>query len=156
MAEPAIGNQLKYENYKAQVRQLNKALANGFNLESIFIEYAILEDRTESILRHGGLWDAYLKKQKDRDPTINSKITYIRKRIDSGDKILKKYFSDDLLEQILLWKDERNRLIHSLLKQQIEQNEVRELAEQGNELVKKLRTKSSSYNRAVEKAKATE
>ena len=94
MAEITSENRLEYENYKEQFKRLNKALANGFNLEAMFIEYAILEDRTESILKHSGLWDAYLKKQKDRGPTINSKITYIRKRIESGDKILKKYFSD--------------------------------------------------------------
>ena len=154
MAEITSENRLKYENYKEQFKRLNKALANGFNLEAMFIEYAILEDRTESILKHGGLWDAYLKKQKGRGPTINSKITYIRKRIESGDKILKKYFSDDLLEQVLGWKDERNRLIHALLKQQLAHNEVSELAAQGNELVKTLRSRSSNYNRAVEKAKA--
>ena len=154
MAEITSENRLKYENYKEQFKRLNKALANGFNLEAMFIEYAILEDRTESILKHSGLWDAYLKKQKDRGPTINSKITYIRKRIESGDKILKKYFSDDLLEQVLGWKDERNRLIHALLKQQLAHNEVSELAAQGNELVKTLRSRSSNYNRAVEKAKA--
>ena len=149
-----IDNLQKYENYKEQFRRLNKALANGFNLEAIFIEYAILEDRTESILRHGGLWDSYLKKQKDRGISINSKITYIRKRTEGGDKLLKKYFSDDLLEQVLHWKDERNRLIHALLKQPLAHNEVSGLAAQGNELVKTLRSRTGNYNRAVEKAKA--
>lgn len=111
-----------------------------------------MEDRTESILRHGSLWDAYLKNHKYI--TINSKITYIRKRMESGDKLLKKYFSDDLLEQVLLWKDKRNRLIHALLKQQLAHNEVSELASQGNELVKTLRSRAGSYNRTVEKTKA--
>ena len=41
--ERTIDNQLKYENYKEQFRRLNKALANGFNLEAMFIEYAIIE-----------------------------------------------------------------------------------------------------------------
>ena len=47
-------NQLKYENYREQFKRLNSALHSGFNLEAMFIEYAILEDRTESILRHAG------------------------------------------------------------------------------------------------------
>ena len=59
MTEQAIDNQQKYENYTEQFRRLNKALANGFNLEAMFIAYAIMEDRTESILRHAGYWDAY-------------------------------------------------------------------------------------------------
>lgn len=155
MTDQPITNQQKYANYTEQFRRLKKALDNGFNLEAMFIEYAIMEDRTESILRHGGLWDAYIKKQKDRSPTINSKITYIQKRTESGDKFLKKYFSDDLLNHVLLWKDERNRLIHSLLKQQLAHNEISELAARGNELVKELRSRTGSYNRAAEKVKAS-
>lgn len=155
MTEAPVANQLKYENYKEQFKRLNRALANGFNLEAMFIEYAILEDRTESVLRHAGLWDAYLKKRKGKDPTISTKITYIQGQVESGDKLLKKYFSDDLLSRVLVWKDERNRLIHALLVQQLAHNEVSELAVQGNELVKTLRSRSSGYNRAVEKAKAT-
>lgn len=152
--DTAIDNQQKYENYKEQFQRLNKALANGFNLEAMFIEYAIMEDRTESVLRHAELWDAYIKSRKGREPTINSKIQYIQKRVTSGNKLLAKYFSDDLLAQILVWKDERNRLIHALLKQQFEHNEISELAAKGNELVKSLRSRSGSYNRAIERQKA--
>ena len=148
-----IDNQQKYENYREQFQRLNKALANGFNLEAMFIEYAIMEDRTESLLRHADLWEAYLKKRGNRGPTINSKISYIQGRVNSGDKLLCKYFSDDLLDQVLIWKEERNRLIHALLKQQFEHNEITELATRGNDLVKKLRSKSGNYNRAVQKEK---
>jgi hypothetical protein len=68
--------------------------------------------------------------------------------------VMHRYFSDDLLNQVLAWKEERNRLIHALLKQQFEHNEIGVFATQGNELVKALRSRSGSYNRAVEKAKA--
>ena len=150
-----IDNQQKYENYKEQFKRLNKALVNGFNLEAMFIEYAIMEDRTESILRHAGYWDAYLKKRGNRDATINSKISYIQGKVNAGDKLLRKHFSDDLLDRILVWKEERNRLIHALLKQQFAHDEISELATKGNELVKALRSRSSSYNRALEKARKT-
>lgn len=155
MMEKAINNQQKHENYAEQFRRLNKALANGFNLEAMFIAYAVMEDRTESVLRHGGYWDSYLKKRKGKDPTINSKITYIQGKVISGDKLMHKYFSDDLLERILVWKDERNRLIHALLQQQLEHNEVSKIAAEGEVLVKTLRSRASSYNRAVEKARKT-
>lgn len=151
MDEISINNYQKYENYKEQFRRLNKAIANGFNLEAMFIEYAIMEDRTESILRHAMLWEAYLKKRGIHGPTINSKISYIQGRVNSGDKLLGKYFSDDLLDQVLTWKDERNRLIHALLKQQFAHNEIMELAVQGNELVKTLRSRTGSYKQAVKK-----
>ena len=153
MTETMIDNQQKYENYAEQFRRLNKALANGFNLEAMFIEYAIMEDRTESILRHAGYWDAYMKKRGHRDATINSKITYIQGKANADDKLLRKFFSDDLLDRILAWKEVRNRLIHALLKQQFEHDEISELATKGNELVKALRSRSSSYNRALEKAR---
>lgn len=154
MTEATIDNQQKYENYKEQFQRLNKALANGFNLEAMFIEYAIMEDRTESILHHAELWDAYIKSRKGREPTINSKEQYIQKRAENKKDLLHRFFSDDLLKRVLAWKEERNRLIHALLKQQFEHNEIAELATKGNELVKALRSKSGSYNRAVEKAKA--
>jgi hypothetical protein len=150
-----IDNQQKYENYAEQFRRLNKALTNGFNLEAMFIAYAIMEDRTESILRHAGYWDAYMKKRGNRDATINSKITYIQGKVTAGDKLLRKYFSDDLLARILAWKEERNRLIHALLKQQLTDEEVVRIAEEGNKLVRTIRSRTTSYNRAVEKARKT-
>ena len=104
-------NQLKYENYKEQMKRLNSALAHGFNLEAMFIEYAIMEDRTESILRHADKWDAYMKKQNGRDPTINSKVKYIQKLADFNNDLLHKYFSDDLLDRdvVLLRQQEELR-----------------------------------------------
>ena len=149
-----IDNKQKYENYREQAKRLKSALEKGFNLEAMFIEYAILEDRTDSILRHADMWDSYLKHRKGREPNIDSKVKYIQKRAENKKDILNKYFSDDLLQRILIWKNERNRLIHTLLKQELEHNEVNELAVQGSELVKRLKTKTANYNRAIEKQKA--
>ena len=146
-------NQLKYENYKEQIKRLNSALAHGFNLEAMFIEYAIMEDRTESILRHADKWDAYMKKQNGRDPTINSKVKYIQKLADFNNDLLHKYFSDDLLDRVLTWKDERNRLIHALLKQEFEHNEVSALSNRGKQLVDELRKRTGNYNRAIDRRK---
>ena len=147
-------NQLKYENYREQFKRLNSALSHGFNLEAMFIEYAIMEDRTESILRHADKWEAYLKSRKGHDPTIDSKIKYIQKLAAFNNDLLHKYFSDNLLDRLLIWKEERNRLIHALLKQQLEHNEVSELAAQGKQLVDELRNRANKYNRAIDRKKA--
>jgi len=148
-------NQLKYENYREQFKRLNSALSNGFNLEAMFIEYAIMEDRTESLLRHAEKWDAYLKKRGKNESTLNSKIVYIQKQVESNRKdLLHRYFSDNLLNQILVWKEDRNRLIHALLKQQLEHNEVTELAAEGKRLVDELRNRANKYNRAIDRMKA--
>ena len=149
-------NQLKYENYREQFKRLNSALNNGFNLEAMFIEYAIMEDRTESILRHAGKWEAYVNNRKGRNPTIDSKIRYIQKLAEQKKSLPNKYFSDDLLDRILAWKDERNRLIHALLKQQLAHNEVSGLASQGKQLVDALRRRAGNYNRAMDRKKAKE
>ena len=149
-------NRLKYENYREQFKRLNSALHSGFNLEAMFIEYAIMEDRTESILRHADKWEAYIKSRKGREPGIDSKIRYIQKLAEQKKTIPNKYFSDDLLDRILIWKEDRNRLIHALLKQQLEHNEVTELAAQGKQLVDELRNRANKYNRAVDRRKEKE
>ena len=79
--ENGISGQLKYENYREQFKRLNKAIANGFNLEAMFIEYAIMEDRTETVLRHADLWDAYIKSRKGHEANIHSKIRYLKKKL---------------------------------------------------------------------------
>ena len=149
-------NQLKYENYREQFKRLNSALHNGFNLEAMFIEYAIMEDRTESILRHTGKWDVYMKSRKGREPNIDSKIRYIQKIAEEKKTLPNKYFSDTLLNDILQWKEDRNRLIHALLKQQLEHGEVGELAAKGKQLADALRTRAGSYNRSADRQKAKE
>ena len=148
-------SQLKYENYQEQFKRLNTAMRSGFNLEAMFIEYAIMEDRTETILRHAGKWEAYMKRRGKNGPTLNSKIIYIQRQMESNRKdLLNRYFSDDLLDRILAWKEDRNRLIHALLKQQLGHNEVTDLASEGKRLVDELRNRVGNYNRAIDRRKA--
>ena len=45
-------NKKKNKVYISLMSKLNQSLKNEFYYEAIFIEYAILEDRTESILKH--------------------------------------------------------------------------------------------------------
>lgn len=144
-------NMQKYENYKEQFKRLNRAMNQCFYLEAMFIAYAIMEDRTESILRHAGKWEAYLKKRNGRDPSINSKIKYIQGQAGLNKTLLNKYFSDNLLTEILEWKDERNRMIHALMKQALTTEELENLALQGKNLARALTNKSGSFNRAMDR-----
>ena len=153
MSDYTISNEQKQANYTEQFRRLKLALKNGFNLEAMFIEYAILEDRTESILLHADLWDAYIKSRKGREPNIDSKIKYIQKRAENKKDPLHKYFADDLLDRVLAWKEERNRMIHALLKQQLTEEDVTRIASEGNDLVRALRSRASAYNKALERRK---
>ena len=149
--ETITSNQQKYKNYKEQFRRLNKALSNEFNLEAIFIEYAIMEDRTESALRYAESWESYLKSRKGREPNIDSKIRYIKKRAENKKSVLHRYFTDELLDSVLSWKDERNCLIHALLKQELTHDELMDLAQRDKELTINLRNRVGNCNGAIEK-----
>ena len=47
-----MNNKQKNLKYADLMLKLKKSINNEFYYESIFIEYAIFEDRTESLLRH--------------------------------------------------------------------------------------------------------
>ena len=148
-------NTQKHENYREQFNRLKRALASEFYLEAIFIEYTIIEDRTESILRHAGKWDSYLKKRGRYQVTLDSKIAYIQDFAREKKSIAHKCFSDTLMDEILEWKEERNRLIHALLKQTLTTEEVSEIAHTGERLTKEIRTRATNFSRAVERKNNT-
>ena len=145
-------NVQKYENYKEQFKRLNKAMNNQFYLEAIFISYAIIEDRTESILHHAGKWDAYLKRRGRYQVTLDSKINYISNFAREKKSLLNKYFGDGILDEILEWKEKRNKLMHALMKQSLTTEILESLAIQGKEYARVLTNKSGSYRRAIERA----
>ena len=138
-------NMEKYDNYQLQMTRLKKALKEGFWLEAIFIEYAVMEDRLESVLRHGGKW----KPDAKRIPSITQKINLVSTMARQAPA--KKYFSPELLEEILVWKNQRNPLIHALLRQKMAESELEAIAQQGNLLATQLCSKATSYRRAMER-----
>ena len=148
-------NAQKHENYREQFNRLKKALSSEFYLEAIFIEYTIIEDRTESILCHAGKWDAYLKKRGRYQVTLDSKIAYIQDFAREKKSIAHKYLSDTLMDEILEWKEDRNRLIHALLKQTLTTEEVSKIAHTGERLTKEIRTRATNFSRAVERKNKT-
>ena len=124
-------NAQKHENYREQFKRLKKALAAEFYLEAVFIEYSIIEDRAESILRHAGKWEACIKRQRGHFLTLEKKIDYIKEISREKKSLVHRYFSDTVLDEILEWKEKRNRLIHALLKQTLTTEEVSEIAHTG-------------------------
>jgi len=138
-------NHQKYENYKEQAIRLKKAINAKFYLEALFIEYAIIEDRFESALRHSGVMvdGKYIG--------LNKKLSKMEAVAREKKSLAHKYFKPDLLESVNLWKEERNRLIHALMKQALTTEELHNLAEQGQILVKKLCSITTSYSRKINK-----
>lgn len=150
-----IDNLQKHKNYREQFVRLKRALSAEFYLEAIFIEYTIIEDRTESILRHAGKWDAYLKKRGRYQVTLDSKITYIQDFAREKKSLAHRYFPDSMFDEIMVWKEERNRLIHALLKQSLTTEDVSEIAHTGERLTKEIRTSATNFSRAVERKNNT-
>ena len=139
-------NFVKYENYKEQNERLKKALNNHFYLEAVFIEYAIMEDRLESILRY----ENNSIKSKNY-VSIDSKISKVNTIAREKKGLAKKYFSPEFMQSISDWKEKRNPLIHSLMKRPNSTDEIRIIAEEGNALQKELCRLSQNYKRAVER-----
>lgn len=143
--ERKIDNMQKYANYKEQFGRLKKAFNNKFYLEAIFIEYAIIEDRLESVLRHSG------KYNPKRHTSLNSKLNIVSKMTEEVKGLARKYFSQELLEEIIIWKEDRNKLIHALMKQSLHTEDLQIVAHKGQEIAKVISNKAKSYNNALSK-----
>ena len=77
MSEIKLSHNIQKQlNYREQFKRLDKALNNNFYLEALFIEYAIMEDRTESILRYEG---NEIKVKEGSFISINRKLDKIKK-----------------------------------------------------------------------------
>lgn len=145
--EQITDNMQKYANYKEQMGRLKKAMDHSFYLEAIFIEYAIMEDRLESVLRHSGKWNP----KPNEFWSIDKKLTRVEKLAEEKKSPAAKYFPTELTEAIRAWKERRNQLIHALLKQSLHTEDLCKHAEKGHLLVKTLCSKVTSYNRYLEK-----
>lgn len=138
-------NMIKYENYKEQMKRLKAAMANRFYLEAIFIEYAILEDRLESALRHSGKWHP----KPDQHTSIDKKVKLLLKQAEEKKSLAQKYFQPEMMQEILDWKNRRNPLMHSLMKQQLHTEDLAKLANEGLILVRQISNKVGLFNRAT-------
>ncbi len=149
--EVITDNMQKHTNYRMQMGRLKKALTSEFYLEAIFIEYAIMEDRLESVLRHSGNWNP----KPGTFPSLDFKRKKIAKLAEEKKSLIRKYFPEELTDSIEVWKNERNRVIHALMKQSLHTGDLKKIALEGESLTKLLCNKSSLYNRALERQKET-
>ena len=125
----------KYQNYKHLFSKLNRALLNEFYLEAIFIEYAIIEDRAKSLLIRLERFD------ENKHNTISKKLTAINHVLDLKTCILSNYLTKDLIEKVRAWISVRNILIHALPNIEYRDEQVKEVALEGQRLSKIYSTK---------------
>lgn len=146
--EITIPGTKKYLNYKEQMVRLKKAMAAQFFLEAIFIEYAVMEDRLESILRHSGVFNP------KRHNIIKPKLGRVDELRREKKSLLHRSFSDELIEGIYQWLDARNQLIHALMKQDLHTEDLQKIALEGQQIVKQLNSKATNYRKALERQAA--
>jgi hypothetical protein len=144
----AISNTQKYFNYKTQMVRLKKAISSEFYLEALFIEYAIIEDRTEAILRYEG---NSIKCKEGGFVSLDRKLNKILTIARDKGSLPNRYFEACFIEEIREWKEARNGMIHALMKKDVSTQNILEMTIHGEEIVKKINRLSGNYKRAVER-----
>ena len=144
----SINNDQKYLNYKEQFKRLDKALKYGFNLEAVFIEYAILEDRAEAVLRYEG---NEIHTKERQFVSIDRKLKKIKDIAREKKSLPNRYFTEEFIDEILSWKEERNGMIHAFMKKQLTTESIEAVALKGKDLARQMANKATNYRRAVER-----
>ena len=138
-----MNNYEKNLKYRSLHEALTRALNSEFYYEAIFIEYAIIEDRTDSILRHANI--------TIEENSLNNKLKAIKFNRLFKDKYIKNHLTFELIEQVRIWKNKRNNLIHDLINLSYSNEEIKNIALEGKEIVKILSNKSTLVTKYLDK-----
>jgi N12 class adenine-specific DNA methylase len=148
MSESLITNEEKHQVYATLKTKLKIALQQEFYLEALLLEYAIMEDRLTSILRHSGI--SYLQSNGE-EIGIKKKLDKISNAIRSKRLPIYRKVQQELIDEIMAWKSTRNDLVHKSCQRMFNNVEVKECAIAGNELVRRLTNASRTVKNAAEK-----
>ena len=147
-----MDNYKKKEKYAILMEKLKKATDNEYYYEAIFLEYAILEDRMESLLKHAKL------KYKENDGKaykLIKKINKIKSSSEFKDKYIQKHITNELIDNIVEWKRNRDKLMHNCVELEYENNQIKDVALYGECLIKKLNNKTKLVNNYLDKNKVS-
>lgn len=143
-------NYEKQEIYAHMKANLQKAMKAGFYYEAVFIEYAIIEDRCTSLLMHGNL---QCTDKNNRPYSLDKKLNVLESNKIFNDKRIRKNLSIELINELRLWKTDRNKLIHALARTKYDSESLREFAQRGQALANILDNKVKSINRYLSDTK---
>ena len=136
-----ISNDEKHDIYVRLKVKLKKALSSGFWLEACMIEYAIIEDRTASILYHAGITD------KGWEKKLVNKLNSIEHQIGKKHPIISKKVSVETINKIREWKDSRNDAVHRACIIRFDEDAFRILAEEGKKLMESISSDAKKVSR---------
>ena len=138
-----VKNYKKQAKYADLMERLGRALREEFYYEAIFIEYAVFEDRTGSLLRHAGISTL---DDRGQDLGLHAKIKLIKRHDMFRNDYVDKHELFSILDEVDSWRVKRNSLMHALAEDDCSLDEVRKFAVQGDILVTKLNNKSRLVN----------
>ena len=130
---------------------LTKAMRAEFFYQAIFIEYAIIEDRTLSALKHAGVKTI---DKRGNNPKLSAKLNKMRSNPAFTAAYVRKRIPLDLIDEIEVWKRDRDHLIHALATIPYDHESIREIAERGQRLVKVIDSRVKSVNAYYDKQNA--
>ncbi len=141
-------NQEKMNAYTIMKAKLKKAFNAKFYYEAIFLEYAMIQDRIESILIHAKGPEAVEPGQK-----ISRSINLIRSKQPFTETKIRKKVPIELLDEIMSWCNERNRFVHALAKAGVDDEKAKEVAIHGNEILKGISNSAKKVARSFDENK---
>lgn len=139
-----MDKQKKKDRYSELMSKLKISIQEEFYYETIFIVFAILEDRTESLLKHANV---NILKEDNQKLSLSEKLEKIKHHDIFHSEYVQKHLTKELIQKIYDWKNKRNLLMHELINLQYHNDEIEELAFDGYELVKVLNNKSTLVNK---------
>ncbi len=144
----------KTQLYKDLYSRMELSLEKQFYMEACWIQYAIIEDRFNSVIRH-----AYPEKGQQLLQSLrglDKKLELIIRKIHPNDHDCLKTVHKSLLEKIKKWKDKRNTLMHEITESAdiaSVQKKLEKLAPEGKKLTSDLTNRVRKYKESVKKRK---
>ena len=135
-------NYEKRDRYAELNETLRKALKQEFYYEAIFIEHAILEDRVISLFKHANL---------DMPFQLGAKLEKLKTNQIFKDEYISKHIDMELLDKINNWRDKRNKMVHNLIESSFASEDIKEIAQEGNEIIKKFASKTTLVTKYLDK-----
>ncbi|EHZ2983404.1 hypothetical protein K5O26_000684 [Enterococcus faecalis] len=131
----------KGKRFEFLVARLDEAKDKGYYIEAMAIAYALLEERTYSLLDKLGI--PYRSRDKlynclefFREHVNDRKITITPNKItvdELTDWLKIEFFDSGLVDNIQCWRDKRNNVVHDLAKTTIDYSDLKEPSDNGSE-----------------------
>jgi len=137
-------NTEKLIRYQYIMKRLDEAIDKGFDIQAIAYIYALIEDRFNSFLIYA--------KMKSTSNKVKDKIKLLMKTFTEDANLhLIKLLSKDLINQVMSWIDDRNKIMHGMAMMTLDQEYIKTMAKRGRSIVLELNQLSPKIKRLLKK-----